>query len=234
MSGKVASPIKILLTILDYQSADKLNKLYTKHELPLHLITHGYGTASSEILNILGLGSSKKNVILSIISEDMLEQTFNILRKEMGFDEKGKGIACVLPVTTISRLLCEIIENEHNLLDIKCASPESEESPVRKPCLYDLIITIVNQSYSEDVMEAAKEAGARGGTLIHARGLGSDEAEKFLGFTIEPEKDIVLNVVKNENKNSIMENISKLAGLKTEGKGVCFSIPVEDQIGIGF
>ena len=49
MSGKVASPIKILLTILDYQSADKLNKLYTKHEFPLHLITHGYGTASSEI-----------------------------------------------------------------------------------------------------------------------------------------------------------------------------------------
>lgn len=230
MEGKV----KVLLTILDYKSAEKLDKAFRTHELPVHLVTHGYGTASSEIMDYLGLGETKKHVILSFITEDSVPTAFEMLKKKMHFDKPGKGIACSIPVSGMSKLICAILEQEKKLQHSDSMYKEGEGKHMENSYLYDLIITIVNQGYSEEVMEAAKKAGARGGTVVHARGLGSKEAAKFLGFTIQPEKDMVLIVVKREDKKTIMEAISKSAGLTTSGKGVCFSLPVENQIGLDF
>lgn len=79
-------------------------------------------------------------------------------------------------------------------------------------------------------MEAAKTAGATGGTLIHACGLGAKEAVKYLGITIQPEKDLVLILAPREKRHAIMENIE--VGLNTPGKGICFSLPVNQAIGM--
>ncbi len=97
---------------------------------------------------------------------------------------------------------------------------------------FDLIFTIVNKGFAEEAMEAAKKAGAKGGTIISARGAGIHEAEKFLGFSIQPEKEIVLILVRHNEKSAIMKAITLGAGLNTEGKGLTFSLPVEDVAGI--
>lgn len=81
-------------------------------------------------------------------------------------------------------------------------------------------------------MEAAKTAGATGGTLIHARGLGAKEAVKYLGITIQPEKDLVLILAPREKRHAIMESITHEVGLNTPGKGICFSLPVNQAIGM--
>ena len=97
---------------------------------------------------------------------------------------------------------------------------------------YEVIITVVNDGFADLVMDAAKSHGARGGTVMRARGSGIHEAEKFFGIEIQPEKDFVLTLVKKEHKNEIMKAILNEAGLKTPGKGICFSIPVDDVEGI--
>ena len=96
----------------------------------------------------------------------------------------------------------------------------------------DLIVVIVNNGFSELVMQAAKEKGATGGTVIHGRGTGTDEAEKFFGITITPEKEMVLILVESSLKADIMKEVCKRAGLSTPGHGISFSLPVDGVVGI--
>ncbi|NLB29142.1 MAG: P-II family nitrogen regulator [Clostridiales bacterium] len=97
---------------------------------------------------------------------------------------------------------------------------------------FDLIITTVNSGYSDVVMEAARLAGARGGTILHARGSVGEEMKKFFGVTIDPEKEVVLILTIRENRVAMMSAIKDAAGLKTEARGLSFSLPVDDVAGI--
>lgn len=97
---------------------------------------------------------------------------------------------------------------------------------------FDLIITIVNRGFDDVVMEAARGAGATGGTVLHARGAGVHEAEKFFGISIQPEKDVILILAERGIKKEIMHAIRNEVGLNKEGRGLSFAIPVEDVCGI--
>ena len=97
---------------------------------------------------------------------------------------------------------------------------------------HELIVTIITKGCFAEVKAAANSAGARGGTLIHALGMGGEEAQKFLGISIQPEKDIILIVVRREEKNKVMKAIAEAAGINTQGKGIIFSLPVDSAIGL--
>ena len=97
---------------------------------------------------------------------------------------------------------------------------------------YEMILCIVNTGFSETVMDAAKEVGARGGTVIHARGTANKEAEQFFHITIQPDKEIVMILVPDTIKDKVLHALYTHAGLKTEGQGIAFSVPVDDVVGI--
>ena len=97
---------------------------------------------------------------------------------------------------------------------------------------YEVIFCVVNAGYSELVMDAAKEVGARGGTVINARGTANKEAEKFFSITIQPEKEIVLILVPSSIKDDVLHAIYRQAGLKTAGQGIAFSLAVDEVVGI--
>lgn len=97
---------------------------------------------------------------------------------------------------------------------------------------YEMILCIVNSGFSETVMDAAKEVGARGGTVIHARGTANQEAEQFFHITIQPDKEMVLILVPAEIKDNVLHAIYRSAGLKSEGQGIAFSLPVDDVVGL--
>lgn len=97
---------------------------------------------------------------------------------------------------------------------------------------FDLIITIVNRGFSDLAIEASKEAGARGATVLYARGTGVHEVEKFFAISIQPEKEVILTLVRCETTKDVMHAIIDAAGLQTEGKGLCFSLPVGEVTGI--
>lgn len=97
---------------------------------------------------------------------------------------------------------------------------------------YSLICTIVNRGYSDDVMDAARDAGAKGGTIMYAHGAGMHEENTFFGISIHPEKEMVLILSENEKKNEIMQAIVKKVGLFSEGAGITFTLPVNEIGGI--
>lgn len=101
-----------------------------------------------------------------------------------------------------------------------------------KETVFELIIAIINRGYSDTVMEASRAAGAKGGTVLQARGAGSHEAEKFFGISIQPEKEIVLILTEAETKRAIMKAVCQSAGLNTPGRGLTFSLPVDDVLGM--
>lgn len=97
---------------------------------------------------------------------------------------------------------------------------------------YEVIVCIVNAGYSELVMDAAKEVGARGGTVIHAKGTANKEAEQFFKITIQPDKEMVMILVPEDIKDNVLHAIYKSAGLKSEGQGIAFSMGVSNVVGI--
>ena len=97
---------------------------------------------------------------------------------------------------------------------------------------HQAIFCIVNSGYSEAVMTAAKKFGAKGGTVINARGTASKEAETFFGVTVEPEKDIVMILVPTKRRDKILEALYDEVGLATAGQGIAFSIPVDGVVGL--
>lgn len=97
---------------------------------------------------------------------------------------------------------------------------------------YEVIICIVNAGFSDTVMEAAKEAGAGGGTVMQARGTANKEAEKYFKITIQPEKEMVMILVPAKIKDKTLHAIYKSAGLQTAGQGIAFSMPVNQVVGL--
>ena len=97
---------------------------------------------------------------------------------------------------------------------------------------YEVVFCIVNAGYSEMVMDAAKEVGARGGTVIHARGTANKEAEQFFHITIQPDKEIVMILVPSEIKDDVLHALYRNAGLKTDGQGIAFSMAVDNVVGL--
>lgn len=101
---------------------------------------------------------------------------------------------------------------------------------MKKP--YVTIVSIVNRGFTDLVMEAAKQAGARGGTVLTGRGSGNKEAEAFFGVTVTPEKEIVLILVEKELCDAVLSSINRGAGMNTKGMGIAFALPVYDLVGI--
>lgn len=99
---------------------------------------------------------------------------------------------------------------------------------------FEAIITLVNTGFSDVVMEAARAEGARGGTVINARGTADKNLEKKYGVAITPDKEVVLIVVNTKIRDAVLSAIYKAAGLETNGHGIAFSVPVDEVAGLKF
>ena len=97
---------------------------------------------------------------------------------------------------------------------------------------YKCIFSIVNEGYSEMVMETAKACGAKGGTVISGRGTISKEAEKIFNITITPEKEIVMILAKTDLVDGILKGLYNAVGSTTEAQGIAFAMPVDEVVGL--
>jgi len=137
----------------------------------------------------------------------------------------GTGIAFIIPLSSIGG------KKALNYLTCGQDYVKGEESTL-KDTNYELLVAIANQGYTEMVMDAARSVHAAGGTVIHAKGTGTDRAEKFMGVTLVPEKEMVFIVVRKEHKNNIMRAIMDQAGLESKARSIVFSLPVTDTAGM--
>ena len=97
---------------------------------------------------------------------------------------------------------------------------------------YETIVCIVNNGYTDLVMESAKKAGARGGTVFNARGTGNKDIEQFFGVVVTPEKEVVLILVPRSIRDNVLQAVNIGAGMNTKGQGIAFSLPVTDVVGL--
>ena len=219
------SDVYIMTTIIDRKNSKIYIDLYKKDKLEVMYITLGEGTARGDLLDYLGLEASEKMVIFNFVQQHDWMLTKKDLQRKLQIDAPGEGIAFLVPLSSIGgkRTLQFLLDRQE--------LPESEESTL-KDTTYELIVAIADQENLEMVMDAARGAGAYGGTVIHAKGTGMEYAEKYLGVTIAAEKAMIFIVTKKDQKNSIMKAIMEQAGMQTPAKTIVFSLPVTDTAGL--
>lgn len=212
-----------MFTITDRRSADGFARLYERHGVTVTLRTVGSGTAVQEMLSTLGLERTEKAVLMAAVTAQTWQAVRRDLRREMHIDVPGTGIAFTVPLSSIGGKQALMFLTEHQPLIWK------EESTL-KDTRYELLLTIANQGYTGSIMDAARAAGAGGGTVIHAKGTGMEGAARFLGMELVNEKELVLIVVRTPEKNRIMKAIMDGAGPKAGA--IVFSLPVTDTAGL--
>ena len=219
------SKVYMMVTIANRSIGSKMHSFYEKHGQDLILNLLGTGTANSEILDYFGLEATEKAVMLSIVTRERWKDLKKGLQKEMNIDVPGTGIAFLIPVSSMGwkKALQFMLMGQDF---------EKEEETALKDTEYELIIVIANQGYNNLVMDAAREVGAGGGTVLHAKGTGMEKAEKFLGVSIAAEKEMIFIVTKKKDKNAIMKAIMEQAGMQSKAKSIVFSLPVTSTAGM--
>lgn len=212
--------LNLLFIIINQIDEEKIIKCLDRYNVGFKYAMYGEGTASSSILHYFDLNDEKKIILMLILPTIICKNIMINLKQNINIDDFGKGIAFSIPLSSGSKYMLDFYKN-HEVEDVNMENVQQE-----------LIITIVNQGYSEQVMNVAKKFGANGGTLISGRGLGNGESIKFLNITIDPEKDIILNLVSSDLKHKIMNMIVENCGLKSPGAGICFSVPVNYVVGL--
>ena len=119
-----------------------------------------------------------------------------------------------------------------SLQEIDQPDEEGKEEEIMTEKKYVLITALVNPGYSEEVMNAARAAGARGGTVLHSRQVSSEKAQSSLGLDVQEEKEMILIVSDNDHKLPIMQAIGEKCGLHSEAKGLVLSCPIDCAIGL--
>lgn len=215
----------LMITIVDRKVGRKYMELYKESGQNVMFTSLGAGTAASDILDYMGLEATEKVVFFSMQEESSWLLVKKQLQKKMKIDAPGGGIAFLVPFSSIGgkKALQFLLES----LDY-----QKEEESTLKDTVHELIIVIANQGNIELIMNAARGAGAYGGTVIHARGTGMELAEKFMGVSIAAEKEMIFIVTKKEQKNAIMKAIMENAGMDTKAKSIVFSLPVTDTAGL--
>ena len=215
----------LMTTIVSRKQLKKYLRLYQEELLQVMFITLGAGTASGDILDYLGLESTEKAVLFHVLEESVWERTKKNLRVKLQIDAPGEGIAFVVPLSRINKKkTLQFLTGNQNF--------QIEEESALKDTMHELIVVIANQGYTELAMDAARGAGAYGGTVIHAKGTGMEQAEKFMGVSLASEKEIIFIVAKSEQKNDIMKAVMEQAGLQSKAKSIVFSLPVTDTAGL--
>lgn len=219
--------LKALLGVVSARDAEKLTELCNGVCAALSYETDAKGTARSAVLDYLGLGETAKKLVVSLLPERAAETAMKEIRNNMSLYIPGRGICFILPVSGASAIVANALQK---------SVPDTGKKggkKLKKEREYSLLVTAMQKGFAEEAAEAARSAGAAGGTVLSAATLNDKKAEQLIGVTLQKETDILLILVKNEAKDAITRAILQRTGLKTDGGGIVFSLPVDDIAGVG-
>ena len=212
-----------VISITDRDQVPEMTNLLQSLDLRMGLVMLGKGTATSEQLSIYGLSNTEKAIISTVADGDATRQLIRAAKRKLFMDIPSNGIMLTVPMKSVGggRTLAYLTGDKTPA----GGAPEMKFD-------YELIIAVLNEGYSDAVMDAARTAGAGGGTVLHARGTGTKQAEKFFGVSLAEEKDILYIVASSAQKAAIMNAINKTTGAGTRAGAICFSLPVSQVIGL--
>lgn len=214
-SGNLGS---VILTIVKKGAASKIVSASKKAGATGGTIMLGKGTAGKSIYtDLLGMDfDPEKEIILTFVKKDIADTVMESILKEGKLNKPGNGICFVVNMKGPSSVWSMEVDNMSDNQQIK----------------YDLIVTIVNKGFGEEVVEATKKAGAQGGTIMYGRGTGIHENATIFGIPIEPEKEIVLTLIYRTKTDQVLSAINHAVDINKPGKGISFVMQVEKTAGI--
>ncbi len=207
----------LLVVITDCGNGSRVLNIAKKHGVKGGTLTLGKGTIRNRLLNFLELSDIRKEIVVMVAGKLTAEHALVGLDRELRFEKKGHGIGFLIPLD--------------NVFGINSFSGETfgQEEGIN---MYKAIFTIVERGLAESVVEAATEAGARGGTIINARGSGIHETSKLFAMEIEPEKEIVLIIAEVSKTDIITNAIREKLMIDEPGRGIIFTTDISRAIGI--
>ena len=219
---------KLLVSIVNRSDETKLKSVIDDVSVGLSVAFAGTGTARSAVLDYFGIGETEKTIVFSLFPESDEDLLVKEIREKMSMHLVGRGISFTIPLTGVSEIVAGGLARASAKKNVVESAIMNEEK--RK---YDLIVCAVNAEYADRAMEAARLAGAAGGTVLHSRMLDNKKAQQFIGISLAREQEILLILTKREGKMAIMQELFASVGVKTEAAGIIFSVPVDRTIGIG-
>ena len=220
---------RMLVLIATPKLVGKALGMFKEENIPIQYVFHAQGTATSEVMDMLGLDGVDKNILMGMMPKAFADGMLIKLRKKLHLGMPNTGIAFTLPLSGSSGCVVQLMEgleaeDRPRLLERRESGMTENE--------YSMIMAIVNQGFSEDVMNAARPKGASGGTVFHSRRIGSQEAMKFWKISVQEEREVVIILATKEDKLAIMQEIGRQCGMQSKAQGVVMSLPVDGIVGL--
>lgn len=211
--------LELICMIVDFGLGSKAIKIAKRNGISGGTIFLGKGTIPNRILEFLELNDSRKEIVLMIADKTTAYQALEILKKELAFHKPNHGIAFSISVDNIFG------SKRFQSLENKGIKGEGNT-------MYQAIFTIVDKGTAENVITAANKGGARGGTIINARGSGIHETHTLFSMAIEPEKEIVMIISKTDLTDAIISSIREHIHIDEPGNGIIFILDVNKTYGL--
>ena len=218
----------LLCVIVKRDQDEHLHSFFRAHQIDAVTSLLCQGTATKKLLNLLGLEETEKCFTFVMTARPRAKKLLSALISDLGLDMPGQGIAFILPVGSIggASSLRHFTEGQNIILG------EVTEMPNQNPLLYELIIALVQRGCSEMVMDAARKAGAMGGTVLHAKGTNPAGENSFFGMSIADEREMLMILSAANQKSTIMRTIMEDAGVNSPAHTIMFTLPVESVAGL--
>ena len=226
--------LRLLFLIIKRSDVKEYHKFFERNNISIIYDTLGNGTTHEKTLSLFGLEKNEKAVLISLVTPASLKKVLRGLALEMKIDLPDRGIAVSVPLSSIggSKALEYFSagqEKDESEQDGMISDKEEEKMVAEK----ELIVAIYEKGYTDMVMDAAREAGAGGGTTIRAKGTSAG-AQKFFGLSLADEKEMLFIVTQTSKKKEIMKAIMQKAGIDSKAHSLVFALPVTESAGFRF
>ena len=228
-NASLPSPtLRVLVIIVNIDRSLDVSKLLERTHIHIQHQFLAEGTASSEILDILGLGAMEKSVTVCMLPTTSIKQLLHDTSEDLAFDLPGRGVAFTIPISGISSRTMTFVVGEQ----VAAENNENEVSDMEIDIRHHLIVILANQGYSEAIADAARQVGATGGTVWTVRKAGTHEALAVLGVPMQEEREIISILATKENKLAIMNTLNEKFGIASKAQGFILSLPVDNVVGV--
>jgi len=217
--------LHLVITITDRSRSEKFVSRYRDSGVPMVVGALGHGTATGEVLDYLGLSATEKAVLFCLVTDAQAHRFVRSTARDLWLDVPGNGIVLTIPLSSFgSRATYQFLTEDQPM--------EATEKTPKTETTHELIVIITNQGNTDLVMDAARAAGAAGGTMLHAKGTGAELARKFFGVSIAAEKELIFIVARKSDRGPIMKAVMREAGMQTPAQSMVFSLPVSEIAGL--
>ena len=210
---------ELICVIVNFGIGSKVLKLAKQSGVTGGTVFLGTGTTKNRLLELLDLYEIRKEIVLMIAEKTIAYKALEELNRKFSFEKPNHGIA-----------FCISVKNILGLTSLK--GDYSKKSGGVENTMYNVIFTVVDRGKADSVIEAANQAGSRGGTIINARGSGIHETSKLFAMEIEPEKEIVLILSEQNLTETIASSIKEKIKIDEPGNGIIFIQDVKKTYGL--